>query len=279
MANDFHNTTTNAVIIPEKWSARFFKVLLATLPFNDSIDRNYEGEIQSMGDIVNISTMPEFDTAGLLSEGAAGDTEAVTLTGQQLTINSRAYKDVMVTRTAQLQSLSFMDELQDKMIFAINKKIHADIISAIVPSASTPDHQISYDSGTTLALADILEVKELLDTQNVPMEDRVAVLGAAQLNDVFNITAYTSKDFVPAGSPLSEGLFRFPLAGFKIKWTTLVGNTSYWFHPSFLTMAIQDQLSVKMYDAGVDGVRAQRINADVLYGIKQLDNTRVATLS
>jgi hypothetical protein len=278
MANQIIGTTQTTVIIPEVWSAKFFDVLVDRLPFIDSVDQSYSGEIQGLGDIVNISTVPEFDQASLLGEGASADAEAVTLTGQQLTINSRAHKDVIVTKKSQLQSLAFMDKLRDKMIYAINKKIQADIISSIVPSASSPDHTIAYDAATTLALADILEAKELLDTQNVEEASRIAVMGAAQWNDIFNITGFVSRDYIPAGSPITTGSITTPIAGFTPKMTNVVGNTSYWYHPSFLTMAIQQELNIAAYDLGVDGIRGTRVNMDILYGIKQLDDERIVTL-
>ena len=271
--------TETAAIVPEIWSSRFYDVLVDRLPFIDSVDRSFEGSIQALGDIVNISTLPEFSTASTLAEGAKGDAEAVTITGQQLTINSRAYKDAIVTKKSQLQSLPFMDQLRDKMIFSIMKKMQADIISAILPSASSPDHAISYDSGSTLALADILEAKELLDTQNVMEENRVAVMGAAQWNDIFNITGFTSRDYIPAGSPLTSGSIPTPIAGFMPKMTNVVSSTSYFFHPSFLTIAVQQSLNIEMFNLGVDGVRGTRVNADVLYGIKQLDDERVVSIS
>ena len=279
MSDQLQNTTTNAVIIPEIWSQKFYDVLVDRLPFISSVNSDYEGEISNLGDIVNISSIPEFGEANLLPEGAKGDSEAVTLTGQQLVINSRAYKDVVETKKARLQSLTYMDGLRDKMIFSLMKKMQADIITAIVPSASAPDHQIAYDSGSTLALADILEAKELLDTANVMEEDRIAVMGAAQWNDLFNITGFMSRDFIPAGSPLTSGSIATPIAGFMPKMTNVVSSTSYWFHPSFLTLAIQDQLNIEIFNLGVNGVRGTRINTDILYGIKQLDDERVVSLS
>lgn len=279
MSNQIMDTTATSVIIPEIWSAKFYDVLQASLPFIDSVDRNYEGEIQNLGDTVNISTIPDFSTATLLGEGAAGDAEAVTVTGQQLVINSRAFKDVIITKKSQMQSLEFMDKLRDKMIYAILKKMQADIISAIVPSASAPDHQIAYDSGSTLALADILEAKELLDAADVMEDNRMCVLGSAQVNDLFNITGFISRDFIPAGSPITSGQFVTPICGFMPKMTTVVSSTSRFFHPSFLTMAVQQQLQINEYDLGVEGVRGKRVNADILYGIKQLDNERVVSIS
>ncbi len=279
MANQIMNTTNCAAIIPEIWSASFFQVLKDRLPYIDSVDRSYQGDIQAMGDIVNIASIPEFDEATLLSEGAQADADAVTLTSQQLTINSRAVKDVIITKKAQLESLTFMDELRDKMIFSINKKIQADIITNIVPSASAPDHQISYDSGTTLALADILEAKELLDAANVAEDNRIAVLGSAQYNDIFNITSFMSRDYIPSGSPITAGSIAAPVAGFAVKMTNVVSSTARFFHPSFLTIAIQQALNISLFDEGINGLRASRLNMDILYGIKQMDNKRVVSIS
>ena len=210
MSDQLISTTNTAAILPEVWSARFRDVLRVALPWMTSVDQNYEGDIQSLGDTVNISQIPDFDDATELAEGALGEADSVTVTGQQLVINKRTYKDVLVTKKSQLQSLAFMDQIREKQIFAINKRVQQVIIDNIIPSASAPDHQIAYDSGTTFALADLLEGKELLDTANVPMDNRTATFGAAQWNDIFNITGFTSRDFldamfVPAGSPLNTG--------------------------------------------------------------------------
>jgi hypothetical protein len=88
-----------------------------------------------------------------------------------------------------------------------------------------------------------------------------------------------SRDFIPAGSPITSGSITTPVCGFTIRMTNVVSTTSYWFHPSFLTMAIQDQLSISIYDLGVEGTRGTRVNVDVLWGLKQLDNKRVVSIS
>lgn len=280
MSNDIMTAAAElAVIVPEIWSQKQYEVLLDSFVFMDSVDRNYEGEIQDLGDTVNIHSVPEFDEALLLSEGAAGDAEAVTLTQNQLIVNSRPYKDVIITKKGQLQSLPFMDDLRDKMVHAIMKKMESLIVAATIPSASNPDHQIAYDSGSVLALADILEVKDLLDAQNVPKENRKAAIDSLQINDLFNITGFVSRDFIPAGSPLTEGAINTPVVGFEILEATTLVTDSYWFHPSYLTAAIQQSLNVETLGLGVNGIRGTRINADLLFGFKQLDNTRVVKLS
>lgn len=271
--------TEVSVLVPQQWSEKYYEVLLADLPFNALISRDYEGEIKSLGDTVKISTIPEFDDAEVVPEGERSDADAVTATQQSLVINQQVVKDFIVTNRAVLQSIPFVDKLKMMAIYAINKKIQALIISLIVPSASAPDHQISYTSGTTLALADILNAKELLDTQNVPLDNRHAVMGPAQLNDIFNITGFTSSDFVASNAPLLNGQIPSQLVGFAPHMTTIVGNTSSWFHTSFMTIAAQEGMTTKEYDQGGQGLRSTRINNDTLIGILQLDNKRVVQIS
>lgn len=281
MANQIHTQATELVVLsPEIWSARLRELNRASLPFLDSVDLGWQGDGAGIGDIVNVNQIPDFSQANTLAEGAAGDAEAVTATQTQITINQRPYKDFIVTKKAQLQSLDFMDQLRENAVYSIQKKIQALIIAQISPSASAPDHQIAFDSGTTLALADILEAKELLMEANCPQDDRLCmVLGSEQWNDLYNITGFTSRDFVPAGSPLTSGEFATPLAGFKPKYTSVAGDVAYLFNSSFLALVIQQQMNIEVVSMGADGIRGMRVNADVLLGVSQLDDERVVTIS
>jgi hypothetical protein len=280
MVDQVHTASSElGVIVPEMWSAKSYDVLKNRLLFKDSIDHSYEGEISDLGDKVNIHTVPEFDEASELAEDAAADADAVTVTSQQLVINKRVVKDFILTKRAMIQSIDKMDKLRDHAAYAIMKKMDNTIISTIVPSASSPDHDISFDSATTLALADILEAKELLDAQNVPVDNRKCRAGSAQFNDVFNISGYTSKDFIASGSPLSTGMIDFPLAGFDFDWSNQLGNVAYFFHPSFMTLAVQEQMAVEVFNLGAEGKRALRVNTDLLYGLEQLDDKRLVKVS
>lgn len=280
MADQVMKTSAElSVLVPQIWSRQYYDVLLAQLPFNSVVSRDYEGEIQQLGDTVKISTFPEFADAEEVAEDQRVDADSITVTQQSLVINKRVAKDFIITNKAMLQSLPAMDKLRDLAIYAINKKIQKIIIAAIVPNAAAPDHSIAYDSATTLALADILEAKELLDAQDVPMSDRHAVMGSAQLNDLFNIVGFMSSDFVTSGAPLQTGQLPPALLGFMPHYTTEVGNTSYWFHSSFFTIAAQQGMAVNQYDLGVDGKRAVRVNVDTLLGVKQLDGLRVVSIS
>lgn len=280
MADQLHRASTElSVLVPEIWSSRYYDVLLENLPFRSLIDASYEGEIQSLGDTVKISTFPEFDEAVLMDEDQKLDADSITVTQQSLLIDSRVAKDYILTNRAMLQSLPAMDKLRDLAIFSINKKIQSLIIAAIVPNAAAPDHSIAYDSGTTLALADILEGKELLDDQDVPQSDRAMVMGSEQLNDIFSITGFTSSDFLVSGAPIQTGELPAALVGFAPHFASGAGAVVYQFHRSFMTIAAQKGMSVSQFDLGVEGKRAVRVNVDTLIGIKQLDGLRVITIS
>lgn len=271
--------TEVSVLVPAVWSQKYYDVLLASLPFASLISRDYEGEIQALGDRVKISTLPEFSDAEILGEADRADASALQASQQELLINKMIVKDFMVTSRALLQSIPFMEKMKELAIYSINKKIQAEIISLTVPNAAAPDHSIAYTSGTTLALADLLAAKELLDAQNVPMGNREMVVGAAQLNDIFNITGFTSSDFVASGAPLASGQLPAQLLGFKPNFTTVVGNVSYFFNTSYMTIAAQKGMTVSEHDQNVNGLRATRVNCDTLIGIKQLDGLRVVSIS
>lgn len=268
-----------SAIVPEVWSARYYDVLLQTLAFNPIISKDWEGEISNLGDTVHINQFPQFDEGTDIAEDQKVDASAITVAQIDLIINKQVAKDFILTKKAMLQSLPAMDKLRELAVYSLMKRMQTIIISLIVPSASSPDHQISYVSGTTLSLADALAAKELLDTQEVPQSGRHFVVGSAQLNDLFNITGFTSSDFITSGAPLQTGQLPPALLGFMPHFTSVVGNTSYWFHESFMTMASQQGVDIEVFNLGVEGKRAARVNTDTLFGVKQLDNKRVVTIS
>ena len=280
MADQIERASTElSVLVPELWSAKYYDVLLAALPMADTISKDYQGEIQNLGDTVNVSQFPEFGDAVELAEDQKNDAAAIIVSQIQLIINKRIAQDFIITNLAMMQALPAMEKLQELAIYSILKKVQALILGLIVPSAAAPDHTLAYTTGTTLALADILAAKELLDAQDVPMSNRHMCVGAAQLNDMFNISGFTSTDFGVSNAPSLNGGLPSQILGFIPHFSSLFGNTSYFYHSSFFQMATQQGMNVSVYDLGVDGKRAQRVNCDTLLGLKQFDNLRVVTIS
>ena len=279
--------TELAALVPQIWSPRFYDVLRATLPFIGSVDESYQGDIKNLGDTVKVLQVPDFAVADLLPQGSKGDATTVTATSQSLVINSRPYVDFIVEDIAQLQSVEFFDKLRDSAIYAIMRRIQNLIVGVISPVGG---NALNYTTGTTLALADLLAVGRKLDALNVPRQGRVMVVGTSQLNDLFNIQQFTSRDYrsgsnEPSTSPMVTGQFSDTILGWTLKYSSLYGTgsagsaTTYFFHPLFATIAFQKQLNAETARGTWDGVRATRFNMDILMGVKQLDSSRVATLS
>ena len=280
MSDALHRASTElSVLVPEIWSSNYYNALLAELPMADTLSRDYQGEIANLGDTVNVSQFPEFGDAVELAEDQRNDAASITVSQIQLIINKRVAQDFIITNQAMLQSLPAMQKLQELAIYSIMKKIQSLIVALIVPSASGPDHTIAYDSGTTLALADLLECKELLDNADVPLSNRHICFGAAQMNDLFNIAAFMGNEWGVSNAPLQNGNMPSSLLGFMPHFSSLFGNTTYLYHSSFFQTAAQQGMNVSQFDLGVDGKRAVRVNCDSLIALKQFANDRVVTLS
>jgi hypothetical protein len=272
-------TTELAAVIPETWSANFYPTLLQNIVFADSIARDYEGEIAGLGDTVNVTNFPEFGGAKAISENEVVEAVSIVAGNTQLIIDQLTALDYVVTLRAQKQSLEHANALRELAMHAILKKMQSLIIADIAPSTSAPDHTISYASGTTLALADILSARKLLDAQSVPDDGkRVLVTGTNQWNDMYNITGFTSRDFIPVGNPLVDGKMSPQVLGFNPKMTAAVSNTTYAFHPIFMQLAVQMQPLVEVFNTGATGLRGLRVNTTVLWGKKQFSNLRVVQI-
>lgn len=271
--------TEFSAVVPEIWSASWFPTLYERLPWNASVGRDYENAIQALGDTVNITIFPQFPEARDLPEGARNDAQKISLQNAQLLINKQTVQDFIVTARSERQGMDVQQKLMELAFFSIMKKMQKNIQATIAPSVASPDHVVPYASGTTLGLTDWIEVKGLLDGQNVSEFGRKAILDSEQLNNLFNISGFMSRDFVPSSQAMQTGAITTPVLGFEVAWTTMADGVSTFFSPEFLQIAVQENPVPKLYDLGGDGQRAKRVNMTVLYGIKQVDSVRVVQKS
>ncbi len=279
MANQIILATGDAAaIVPEIWSGLFTSNLNDAIVLNSLISRDYENEIKNLGDIVKIPSIGDV-VAQNLPEGAAGQSQGISASTQDLTINKRSYVDFEITDQAQLQAVSFTEKIRTLAFAAIMRLMQDDLFSDVVPSTSAPDHTIDFDSGTTLADADLLEILDLAEDANWPAEGRHLVVGPRQKNDVLAITKFVDKDTNLGSSPTASGQITEPIYGDAFAWTTAAGAQAFKFHESFMQMAVQKELQVKLFDKGVTGERSDRLNIDILWGNRQVHNDRVIVLS
>ncbi len=280
MADSVNTSTgTYAAIIAEVWSSKWYHAARAAVPFLDAISYDYEGEIVNRGDTVRIPDMTDI-TADELVEGASANAQDLTTSTTSLVIDKEIVADAIVTSKADLQSISHMEKVQDVLLNALAQKWQEIIINTIVPSAATPDHQISYDTGTTLVSADILEGKDLLDAQNCPdFNQRVMLTGTAQHNDMLAISGLIDKDTNLGDAPVVSGVIKAPVYGFRAANTTAAGTTTYQFHPLFMQAAMQVVPTIEVFKLGAQGKRSFRVNATLLAGLVQVKDTWVVSIS
>ena len=278
MANQIILATGDvAAIVPEIWSGLFTINLNDAIVINSLISRDYENEIKTLGDTVKIPSIADV-VAGNLNEGAAGESQGISASTTDLIINKRTFVDYEITDQAQLQSVPFTEKIRTLAFAAIMRKIQDDLFADVAPSTSAPDHTLDYNSGTTLADVDLLAALDLAEDANWPAEGRHTVTGARQKNDVVAITKFADKDTNLGSSPSAMGQITEPIYGDNFQWTTAAGSTTFKFHESFMQMAVQKELQVKLFDKGVTGERADRLNIDILWGNKQIHNDRVVTI-
>lgn len=268
---------SNSAIVPEVWSALFQNTLNDSIVFPSIVRRDYEGEIVGRGDTVRIPSIADV-TATDLGDGARNDAVTITATTTSLVVDSIAAVDFKISTLAELQSVPHMERLRVLAENAIMRKLQDDIIAAVSPSTSAPDHVISYDSGTTLADADILEALDLEGTANWSQStDRYLVTGALQYNDLMGISKFYDQT-LGGNVSVSAGATTGKIYGHTPAQSTACGTTTYLFDGSFMQMAIQRGLNITLTDLAVLGERGYRLNVDLIYGIKQVHNTRVITI-
>lgn len=265
-----------ASLVQTTWSPDFSQNLNDNIAFNSIVSYDAEGMF-SMGGTVKLPTLADVEAVNL-SEGGKADAQVASASSTSLTINRRAVADFIVTDQSLLQSVSYMTQLQEIATKALARAIQDYIISIIAPSTSSPDHTIAYDSGTTLADADILECLDLARAANWPDSDLHMVMGSAQYNDALNISKLYDQTLGGVAST-SQGKLTGNVYGFAPHWTTAVGTNTYMFHSSFMQVAVQQGVNIKVDSLSATGQRAYRVSADVLYGATQQFNTRVISLS
>lgn len=284
MSDAFIRAATEAAVsIPEIFSQKVYEFLYANLVGKFLVNMDYAGEIKQFGDTVNIASLPEAAAASPITGGGAVDAAAQTQTSQQLVINKFYGYDVAITNLAQIQSnLNLIEAYSKECAWALAKQMDSDILTACAAaSAAAPDHIIAGTggSGAFKPLDDVLIAGGLLDAQNVPEAGRWMAMNPVEYNLILALSTVQSSDYYRGGQPLVDG--KIPaIYGFQPYKTTLVAAGTVLFgHVSAVTLAVQKEVNVTLHDMKPQGIRATRLAADVLYGVKTCSSKRLVKLN
>lgn len=271
-------TTDLANRIPEMWAPRMYAELRNKIAFLNYFSREYEGVIRTVGDTVKIQQLVAPSAEILTNDKAQFNTLPVTISNIDIVANKRAVAAVEVTDMAMLQSLDFQEELQNSLVFAVRKKIEQDIIAGLIPSASSPDHQVAPAAASALAAVDLATLRTLLSTALVPTEQRALFLAPSYYGDLMVSTQVMSRDFT-AGNNSNSGVID-SFMGFMIAEHDLLdADVGFACHPSALQLVIQKEMTIKISDLHSQQKFGALISADVVYGWTLADNKRLAKIS
>jgi hypothetical protein len=265
-------------LIPEIWSGKMYKELRANLFLANDFERTYEGEIKAMGDTVRVNTI-KAPTASILADDTTVFTSQELETSQNtIVINKRIVASFDITERAQLQSIKFMDEVREALMYSLAEKLELEVLSVMIPSASSPDHQIAPAAASSLAVVDLGTLRRLLSAAKVPMMNRKLALDVNYYSDLLALTNITSKDFVSSLNGQEGVVDKF--MGFQIKEHQLLGtDIGYAYHPSAVQLAMQSEPRILTSDLHANGKFGMKISADLLCGISLFDNTRIVKIS
>lgn len=275
MANGITELTN---LIPEIWSPKMYDRLKNKIAFANLFAKDYEGEIKNVGDTVNVNTIGALAAETLSSDKAQFSSQSISVTQNQIVANRQVVNAVEITDLAKLQSLEFQAKIQEELVYGLQLKMEQDIIAALLPSTSAPDHTIAPASAGVLAAVDCGSLRALLSTAKVPLNNRYLALAPSYFTDLLNSTTVTSMDFVSGNSAESGVLAKF--MGFQIfEHDLLDADVGYAFHPSAIELVMQQSIRVKISDLHSQNKLGYLISADMVWGYKLMDSVRLAKIS
>lgn len=162
---------------------------------------------------------------------------------------------------------SLAEELDDNVVQEIRDNI----------SASAPDHRVAM-AGSTLTLAEIVNAKQLLDTQKLPQADRFLMVGPAQVAGILQISNFIQADQFGSNEHVVNGLVG-RILGFDVIMTTaasLLSDEAIFYHKSCCAFGRQQNVRFERER------RATYFKDDYalsqVYGAKFLDGGKRAVL-
>ena len=262
----------------------------------DEVDKAIQEILQAKGVIFptvenwSMLAMPGRDTVTPLrstalgvqtkTEGTALTPAAFTLSGDAISLNIHQAQVVRLENFAQLQTgvPNIEGHIAKLLGEAFVQAIESALVTVLVAtSASAPDHQIAFDTSSTLAEADILEAMELLDVQNVPSEDRYLLIPPAQHVDLLAVDRFTRADTVGNGNAIINGVVGY-IHGFRvIKSTLMTANKCVAYHKSHVGIAIQQGMALMRQPAELINF-AEDFGAQMVYGTKTFDSGKRGVL-
>lgn len=260
-------------IVKEVWSTEFFGELRPQLGVSQLISSTFSSQIMQWGNKIKVPTMATQGRAQILtSDNEAYTVQAPLISNTELTIDKSAVYAVDVTDWAKYQANpAYQDEIKKILAHEIARAIDTEVLNNIAAASSASGQ-------TAMTKALFAQASRVLGINDVPNDGtRVALIDEYYLESLLQVNEALSRDYTSTSSAFLTGKIKDPIYGFQIYVTNLLpAKTAYFFHPSFMQIAIQKGAEYKELDLEVKtNVPSTRIRALNLFGLKQFDNKRV----
>lgn len=263
-------------LVPELWAKEIADNRVDNLVLWQLIDSRYSGEISNKGDILHIPFVGEidadFDTN--FSVGTDVDIDNLDVTTVDLIIDRYIRHGVGVQDALKAQSAyDLRSPIQVRLSRWLDRAKDAEVFKKAVAGFTNT----AVDAGAALTFETIVDAAAVLDTKNVPEDDRFIVvngMGRADLRKIPEFTAY--KEVGQSGLVKSKQGFVGELYGMPVYVTNVIkANTAttpayefLMFHKSAIIGATQ---SVPKMEFGRDYKKGQDdVVASELFGVKVL---------
>jgi len=194
----------NDAFIPEVWAQESLMILENNLVAGMLVHRDFENEIASYGDVVNTRKPATFTAARKV------DTDDVTVQNAQATnvpvkLDQHWHTSFMIRDGEESKSFKELREiyLQPALVSiaqAIDEVVLAQAYRFI------PAGNVAGKLGTAISKATVIDAREILNTNKVPMTDRRFVICPNMEGDLLNVGDFTKANEVgDNGSAVREG--------------------------------------------------------------------------
>lgn len=251
-------------------SAEVQEVLVAQMVVPPTIS-DYSSMVGPGMDRVKIPRFGSF-TVNTKAENTAVDAQSVAFATDSLLLDQHKVVQVLVEDIADLQAKVaitqvYVQQMAKDLAADMDLKLINDIETGT--SASAPDHRVAY-AGATLAKADILGARQLLNTQNVPMADRTLLVSPVSEAALMAISEFTRVDEAGGSAALRNGQIG-KLFGFDVIMSSQVEDAkTLAYHKS--AHAFARQLAPRVQQFNDIPNLAQRWSVDHIFGSKSLDS-------
>ena len=192
-------TTTGANFIPTIWSKELIRAVEANLVAADKVWR-FDSDVSDFGQVVkipNLSNLAALDKIANTAVTLQAPTEAVTT----LTVDQHKYVAFLVEDILKAQSkYNLMSEYTEKAGYALQKAIDSSVCNLV-----TGFSQSAGTYNTTLTTAAVVSAVNLLNTGDVPMDDRVWIMHPKGLSDLYTLSDYMRYDGTGMSGSAAEG--------------------------------------------------------------------------